>query len=200
MSAESTGGAGRAQEVGRSAKEEASATAGQARQAAGEVKATATGQAKDVAGQARQQAGTVMRDVRGRVTEEIDGQTRRMAGSVRQWADDLDGMSQNAPGDSPVRSLVAQAADGGHRAADYLDRHGVSGMVGGLEDFARRRPAAFLGGAALAGLVVGRLAKAGGGDGGGPAGGPARRQSPAGTEGALPEGAVRPELPGYPEV
>src|SRR5690606_38442178 len=46
--------------------------------------------------------------------------------------------------------------------SDYLERQGVEGLVADLQGFARRRPGAFLGGALLAGLAVGRLAKASG--------------------------------------
>ncbi|MGW0703502.1 hypothetical protein ACWD0A_30200 [Streptomyces sp. NPDC002867] len=152
---------GRAQQTGQAAREQASATAGQAGQAVGQVGGVAAEKARNVAGQAREQAGTAVRDLQGRLREEARGQTERFAGTMRQWADDLAGLAENAPGDSPARSLAAQAADGGHRAADYLDKQGVEGLLGDLQAFARRRPGAFLGGAVLAGLVVGRLAKAG---------------------------------------
>ncbi|MFF8034091.1 MULTISPECIES: hypothetical protein [unclassified Streptomyces] len=148
--------------TGEKVKAETSATAGQAKQAAAQVAGTAAEQAKTVVGEARQQAGTVIDELRVRVTNEADGQTRRAAGTLRQWADDLAGLAENAQNDSPARSLAAQAADKGHRAADYLDDQGVEGLVSDLQGFARRRPGAFLGGALLAGLVVGRVAKAAG--------------------------------------
>ncbi|MEU3451818.1 hypothetical protein AB0H29_32030 [Streptomyces thermolilacinus] len=191
--------AGRVRQSGEVAKEQASATASRAGQAGREVAGSAAEQAKAVAGEARQQVGSAVRDLRGRVREEGQGQTERLAGTVRQWADDLEGMANNAPGDSPARGVVAQVADGGRRAADYLDQHGVDGLMGDLQDFARRRPGAFLGGAVLAGLVVGRLMKAGksvqSGDG------DARRSSAPDTgEAALPPGTPsRTELPEYPE-
>lgn len=153
--------AGRVQQTGQKAKEQTSAVAAQTGQAAGEVAGTAAEQAKAVAGEARAQAGGAIRDLRQRVVGESQGQVERLAGTVRQWADDLAGMAENASGDSPARSLASQAADQGHRAADYLDKNGAEGLVGDLQNFARRRPGAFLGGAVLAGLVVGRLAKAG---------------------------------------
>jgi hypothetical protein len=199
MSSKSTnGGARRFQQAGQTTKEEASATAGQAKQAAGEVAGSVAEQARTVAGEARQQAGTVVRDLRGRVTDEVQGQTHRAAGTLRQWAEDLDGLAQNAAVDSPARSLVEQAAGGGYRAADYLDKNGVGGMVQELQGFARRRPGAFLGGAALTGLVVGRLAKAG--SKAGQFSQPPTGQASPTAEGILPEGAVRPELQGHPEV
>ncbi|MFE0871731.1 ATP synthase subunit B family protein [Streptomyces rochei] len=153
---------------------EASATADQARQAAGQVAGTAADQARSVVGEARQQAGTVLEELRGRAMGEAEEQTRRAAGQLRQWAGDLSTLAAHAPDDSPARGLVTHAADRGSQAADYLDERGVEGLVGDLQQFARRRPGAFLGGALLAGLAVGRLAKAAGGaseaDGRGPEG------------------------------
>ncbi|WP_406008208.1 hypothetical protein OG440_20280 [Streptomyces sp. NBC_00637] len=149
----------RLRQAGETAKTEASATADQARQAAGQVTDTAVDQAKAVAGEARQQVGAVAHDLRSRAMDEADEQAKRAAGSLRQWADDLNGLAENARSDSPARSLAAQAAAGGHRAADYLDRQGVDGALTDVQDFARRRPGMFLGGALLAGLAVGRLVK-----------------------------------------
>ncbi|MCX5265801.1 hypothetical protein [Streptomyces sp. NBC_00199] len=150
----------RIQQTGETAKAQASATADQAQQAAGQVAGTAVDQAKTVAGEARQQAGIVADDLRRRARDEAQGQTRRAAGTLHQWADDLAGLADNAQSDSPARSLAAQAADGGHRAADYLEKQGVDGVLSDVQDFARRRPAAFLGGALLAGFAAGRLVKA----------------------------------------
>ncbi|MDQ0585700.1 hypothetical protein [Streptomyces rishiriensis] len=149
----------RLQQAGETARAEASATADQAQQAAGQVAGTAVGQAKAVAGEARQQAGKVADDLRRRARDEAEGQTRRAAGVLRQWADDLAGLAENAPSDSPARSLAAQASGGGHRTADYLEKQGVDGVLSDVQSFARRRPAAFLGGALLAGFAVGRMVK-----------------------------------------
>ncbi|MBT2412329.1 hypothetical protein J7I94_17410 [Streptomyces sp. ISL-12] len=153
------GNATRLQQTGETARAEASATAGQAKQAAGQVAGTAADQARAVAGEAQRQAGVVAQDLWGRAWDEADAQAKRAAGTLRHWADDLAGMAEKAESGSPARSLAAQAADGGHRAADYLDRQGVEGVISEVQDFARRRPGAFLGGALLAGLAVGRLVK-----------------------------------------
>ncbi|MEV5176763.1 hypothetical protein AB0L10_38095 [Streptomyces flaveolus] len=164
-------GGGKLQQAGQTARAETSATADQVRQAAGQVASTAVHQAKEVADEARQQAGSVVQDLRSRVLDEAEGQTRRAAGVLRQWAHDLAELAEKAPGDSPARSVVAQVADRGHRAADYVDKQGVEGIVGDVQSFARRRPGLFLGGALLAGLAVGRMGKVAGkaaqsGDGG----------------------------------
>ncbi|MFI2422938.1 hypothetical protein ACH5A7_02325 [Streptomyces sp. NPDC018955] len=145
--------------TGDKVKAETSATAGQARQAAGQVAGTAAEQARTVVGEARQQAGTVIEDLRTRAIDEADGQTRRAAGTLRQWANDFSNLAAHAEHDSPARGLAARAGDKGQRMADYLERQGVEGLVADLQGFARRRPGAFLGGALLTGLAVGRLAK-----------------------------------------
>ncbi|MFI5569859.1 hypothetical protein ACIA6T_21450 [Streptomyces sp. NPDC051740] len=145
--------------TGDKVKAETSATADQARQAAGQVAGTAAEQARTVVDEARQQAGTVIEDLRGRAMDEADGQARRAAGTLRQWANDFSNLAAHAEHDSPARSMAARAGDKGMRAADYLERQGVEGIAADLQGFARRRPGAFLGGALLAGLAVGRLAK-----------------------------------------
>jgi uncharacterized protein YjbJ (UPF0337 family) len=172
------------------ARAEASATADQSRQAAGQVATTAARQAKQVAGEVRQQAGTVVQDLRSRAMDEAEGQTTRAAGVLRQWAQDLSELAENAPGDSPARSVAVQVADRGHRAADYVDKQGVEGIIDDLQSFARRRPGVFLGGALLAGLAVGRLGKVAGkaaqsGNGG--------QERSAG--GAQPQYSVEPDMP-----
>jgi hypothetical protein len=152
---------GRVQQAAQTSKEEVSQTAGHVTQAASDVTSTAVDQAKNVADEARQQVGSALGDLQDRARAEADSQVQRLSGTLRQWAQDLTGLADNATGDSPARALVNQAAGGGHRAADYLDKSGVDGALQDLQQFARRRPGAFLGGAVAAGLLVGRLAKAG---------------------------------------
>ncbi|MFI9772983.1 hypothetical protein ACIHJG_40125 [Streptomyces sp. NPDC052415] len=184
---------GQLQQAGESARAEVSATAGQAGQAASQVADTAIQQAKEVAGEARQQAGSVVQELRVRALDEAEGQTRRAAGVLRQWAHDIAELAENAPGDSPARSVATQVADRGSRVADYVDKQGAQGVIGDLHSFARRRPGMFLGGALLAGLAVGRLGKVTGkaaqsGDGG-------KEQS---AEAVQSQDPVEPEMPAPP--
>lgn len=146
--------------AGQTAKAEAQATAEQTRTAAGEVAGTMQQEAGQVARQAGAEARRVIDSTRGRLTEEARQQTGRVSDGLRQWSDELASMADSAKPDSPVRDAVHQLADGGRRAAEYLDRRGVEGVVGEVQEFARRRPGAFLLGAAAAGFLVGRMAKA----------------------------------------
>ena len=175
---------------------EAARTAEHARTATAEVAATAKEQARQVTREAGEQARRVVDDARERLSGELDSQTGRAASGLRQWADELDHMAEAGADGSPVRTAVRQLSDGGRQAADYLDEHGVGGVVERVGDFARRRPGAFLLGAAVTGFLAGRLAKAtaSAGSAGGPAG---AYQSSAGG-GETPSRAPLPAATGTP--
>jgi len=136
--------------------------AGQGAQAAGhaatDVKDTAVEQAQRVGAEAKAQARHLAGDVRDRLSEQARTQNDRLAGSIRETADQLDEMRGDRS-DSPAATVVARVADGGRQLADYLDRNGPEGVLREVQDFARRRPGAFLATALAAGFVVGRLGK-----------------------------------------
>jgi hypothetical protein len=140
------------------AKQVASQATRTASEAAGEVKETAKEQAQKVVGEAKTQFGTVASDVRDRVSEQARTQNDKLVTGIRQTADQLDEMRGDRP-DSPAATVVSRVADGGRQLADYLDEHGPDGVLREVQDFARRRPGAFLATALAAGFVVGRLGK-----------------------------------------
>jgi len=129
-----------------------------AAQATGEVTGTAREQAQRVTTEAKAQVRNLASDVRDRVGEQARTQTDRLATTIRQTADQLDEMRGDRA-DSPAATVVSRVADGGRQFADYLDRHGPEGVLREVQDFARRRPGAFLATALAAGFVVGRLGK-----------------------------------------
>jgi hypothetical protein len=126
--------------------------------AATDVKDTAVEQAQRVGAETKAQARNLAGDVRDRLSEQARTQNDRLAGSIRQTADQLDEMRGDRS-DSPAATVVARVADGGRQLADYLDRNGPEGVLREVQDFARRRPGAFLATALAAGFVVGRLGK-----------------------------------------
>jgi len=136
--------------------------AGQAKdaagQAAGDVKDTAKEQAQRVGSEARTQARNVAYDVRDRVSQQAHSQNDKLVSGIRQAADQLDEMRGDRQ-DSPAATVVSRIADSGRQFADYLDHHGPEGVLREVQDFARRRPGAFLATALAAGFVVGRLGK-----------------------------------------
>jgi hypothetical protein len=123
-----------------------------------DVAGTAGEQGRQVAREARDQARSVASDLRGSVTNQARTQNKRLAGNLRQAADQFHKMGPDD--DSPAGQVVRRLGDGGRRAADYLEDRGPEGLLEDVQDFARRRPGTFLMAAAVAGLVVGRLGRA----------------------------------------
>jgi len=140
------------------AKQVAGQTKEAAGQAATEVAGTAKEQAGRVAGEAKTQARNIAGDVRDKVSEQARTQTDNLVGSIRQTADHLDEMRGDRV-EGPAAAVVSRVADGCRQLADYLDRNGPDGVLREVQDFARRRPGAFLATALAAGFVVGRLGK-----------------------------------------
>jgi hypothetical protein len=127
-------------------------------QAVSDVKQTAAEQAQRVGTEARTQARNVAADVRDKLGEQARTQNERLVSGIRQTADHLDEMRGDRAG-SPAATVVSRVADGGRQLADYLDDQGLEGVLRDVQDFARRRPGAFLATALAAGFVVGRLGK-----------------------------------------
>ena len=140
------------------ARQVAGQTKEAAGQAAAEVKDTAKEQAQRVAGEAKYQARNVAADLRDKASERARTQNDKLVSSIRQTADHLDEMRADRA-DSPAATVVSRVAQGGRQLADYLDRNGPDGVLREVQDFARRRPGAFLATALAAGFVVGRLGK-----------------------------------------
>jgi hypothetical protein len=148
---DSTSGSGKAGQV-------AQAGGQAAQQAASDVKDTAAEQARRVAGEAKSQVRGLASDVRDRVGEQARTQNDKLVGTIRDTADQLDQMRGDRV-EGPAATVVSRVADSGRQLADYLEHHGPEGVLREVQDFARRRPGAFLATALAAGFVVGRLGK-----------------------------------------
>ena len=77
------------------------------------------------------------------------------ANAVRRAGDELAGSDQ-----SPASHLVQQAADGLESLSRNLADKDPGDLLNAVRDFGRRNPAAFIGGAVLVGLAIGRFARA----------------------------------------
>ncbi|NAS23905.1 hypothetical protein GT755_19675 [Herbidospora sp. NEAU-GS84] len=77
----------------------------------------------------RTQAGQAVGQLRGRIREQADTQSRGAAQGVRTWTDDLTTMTDGGKPDSPVHGVLRQVAGTGHKAADYLENRGIGGAA-----------------------------------------------------------------------
>lgn len=171
---------------------------------AGKVKDTAAAEAQNVAGTAKGQAQGVASEV-GQQTRQLLSQTsselssqagvqqNRLADGLSSYAGELRSMALNSEGHGVMTDLVHQAADRGERAASYLSEREPRDLLADVRSFARRRPVAFLGIAAGAGILVGRFSRglfadAKGGD-------PALKSSSSSVAGSADAGSVPPSRP-----
>jgi hypothetical protein len=122
------------------------------------VAATAKEQSRQLVGEVKTQARNVAADVRNQLTHHARRQNGNLAVGIRRMADELDRMAAER-GDSAARTVVSRVADGGRQVADYLADRGPEGVLAEVQNFARRRPGAFLATALVSGFVVGRLGK-----------------------------------------
>jgi hypothetical protein len=129
------------------------------------------------------QARGVASEVRDKVTEQAHTQNDRLAQGIRRMADELDEMASGR-GDSPAATVVSRVADSSRKLADHLAQRGPEGVLDEVQDFARRRPGAFLTASLVGGFVVGRLGKSVLSDGNGASSGA------AGTPDRTPESAA----------
>jgi hypothetical protein len=154
-STDKAGGAQRASsEAGGSATEALRSTAEQ-------VKEQVTEQVKEKAGEFKRQAKETANEVRDRARSLADQQKHAAVGRVEGIAHALRTASDELrdQGQPMVAEYSRYAAEGLESMARSLDRREVGDFVDGLEQFARERPVAFLGGAMVAGFALARFMK-----------------------------------------
>ena len=144
------------------AKEQATQVGQTAKQAGTQVASTAKDEARNVAGEARAQARNLLGQTQSQVTEQASAQKSKAAGGLRSVAEELRSMAQGQPapgGSGKATDLTHQAADSIQQFASWLESREPADLLEEIRDFARRRPGAFLLGAAAAGVVAGRLTR-----------------------------------------
>ncbi len=119
---------------------------------------TARGDAARVGEEAKQQTRNVVAETRGQLREQARQQTDRAATVLQGLGDNVRAIAEGRKEDSgAVGDYVDQLADRLEELAGRVNELGFDGMVDELQRFARRRPGAFLLGAAVSGFALGRL-------------------------------------------
>jgi hypothetical protein len=139
------------------ARADAEAATTHARATADDVAATARSRTEElkerahgVLDDAKERAQAAAGEQKNLAAERLTG----FASALRHASSDLDEQGQ-----SVVSGVVRQAADGLEHVSDAMRRNDVDDLVGNIEDFARRQPAVFIGGAVLAGFGIARFMK-----------------------------------------
>ncbi len=142
-----------------------------AKQGAADLKDTATAQAKDVLGTAKDEAATVAGEVKFQakdlyaqtqqeLRDQAGTQQQRIAASLRAVSDDLGSMAEKSDADGVASDLVQQVSGRLSAAATWLGDRDPGSVLTEVKRFARRQPVTFILGAAVAGIIVGRLTRA----------------------------------------
>jgi hypothetical protein len=161
------------------------------------VVGTAAEQAGEVAHEARRQAKDMVEQVRGQATEQVRTGQQKAADGLRAFAAELNEMAGGGDRHGPASDLAAQAAGRIEAAADWLGRREPRDLLEEVRGFARRRPGTFLIGAALAGVLAGRLTRGAVDASRDTGGGGTAGYGTSGAE-ALPPPAPGPYPPGVP--
>ena len=175
------GGGAAAQRPARDvAKDEAVNVGNSAREAGSHVAQSATDQAKQVVSETGAQARDLLGEAKGQVRHQAATQQHKAAQQLRAVAGELSEMAAKGGQSGPATKLAQEAAQRVRGVASWLDRREPGDLLDGVRDFARRHPGQFLAGAAVAGVVAGRLTR--------------------GLTGAAgPDGQHRPYPPGEPQ-
>jgi hypothetical protein len=116
---------------------------------------------KEKAGELKQQAKDTAYEMRDRARSAADQQKHAAVGRVEGIAHALRTASDELrdQGQPIVAEYSRYAAEGLESMAQSLDRRRVGDFVNGIEQFARERPVAFIGGAMIAGFALSRFMK-----------------------------------------
>ncbi|SCL22117.1 YfjI family protein [Micromonospora inyonensis] len=140
-------------------REQAKQVGAEAAQAGGAVAQTAKEQGREVIGEATRQARNVYGEARTQLASQAGDQQRRAANGLRSLADEMRAMAQQGGQAGPVTELAHQAAERVHGVAGWLEERQPGDLLHEVRDYARRNPGTFLVGAALLGVLAGRLTK-----------------------------------------
>lgn len=143
-------------------KQQGQHVAEQARTEAGAVADKVRDEAGSVAQVAQEQVRGLFGDAQDRVQQEAEQQVERLAGALNSLSKSLEALREGRPDDAgPLVDYLERVQNQIERFGSRVEDMGLSGVLDESRRFARRRPGVFLGTAAFAGLVVGRLARGG---------------------------------------
>jgi hypothetical protein len=140
-------------------REQARNVGSQAAQAGGDVAQTAKEQGREVAGEATRQARNLYGEARSQLASQTGEQQRRAAGGLRSLAEEMRSMAEQGGQSGPVSEVARQAADRVHGLASWIEGREPGDIINEVRDYARRNPGTFLVGAALLGVLAGRLTR-----------------------------------------
>lgn len=148
-----------AAQVASTAKDSASQVASTASEKAGQVAQTTKEQAQEVVAEATTQARALAGELKTQASEQAGVQRDRIVEQLHAVGDELRQMVDNGGQSGVATELAGELATRVKGAASYLDGKDPADLLVAVKDYAQRKPGTFLIGAAVAGLVAGRLTR-----------------------------------------
>ena len=145
-------------------KAKAADAANQAKEAAGQATETVKAQASEVLSQTKQTATEAFGKAKESVVSQLDGQIDRATDSLGGLTEALRQTGQQFKDQSIpfVPDYAEQFAGQLDKVSEYLKQNDVNRLAADAEEFARKNPALFIGGAFLLGIGIARFIKASG--------------------------------------
>lgn len=159
-SGSSAAGTGNSGSTVAAVKDEAASVARTGVDAAKDVGRTAGDEAGAVMEEAKDQLQDLYEQTRAELTDEAAKQQERISTGLRTVGDDLDAMARSSDDGGVARQLVRETSQRVSRAASWLGDREPGEVLEEVKAFARRQPGVFIGVAAIAGVVAGRLTRA----------------------------------------
>lgn len=151
------------QQVATTAADEGQRVVGVAGRQAQEVKEAVKDQAAQLAQELSSQGRGLVEETRQQLHSQADEQTQSLAQALFRWGYETQALVDGRPDEAPmVRQYAQQCADKLNGVASEIEERGVEGLIDEVAQFARRRPGAFLLGAAVIGFGGGRLLRGAG--------------------------------------
>jgi len=170
-----------------------------AAQAGGDVAQATKEQGQQVMAEAGREARDLYGEVCSQVGDQVSMQQKRVTDGLYALRDEVTKMADQGGQSGPATQLARQASEKIDEAAQWLEGRKPGHLVEDVKSFARRNPGTFLAGAAVLGVLAGRLSKnlVGSSQNGG---GEADSARPTGTCGPTATGSAPVPTPGLGAV
>lgn len=172
------------------AKEQAAHLGNETAAAGQKVAGVAKDEASKVADETKGQAKDLFREAQGQLTEQAAEQQKKVASGLRSVSDELKSMASNSEQGGMATDLVHEAASRAGSVASWLDDRDPGALLDEVRQFARERPGTFIGIAAVAGVLAGRLTRSLASESSDGQGSASPSSASSGTAGARPSGAA----------
>ncbi|MFM9921228.1 hypothetical protein [Lacisediminihabitans sp. H27-G8] len=142
-----------------SAKGEAKAVAGDAKDAARDVADSAKDKVANVASEAKGQAKNLLEEATSELREQAGTQKKRAAEQLHSVGEQLTSMADSSEDNGPAVDLVRNLGGRAGAVASWLGDRDTDQVLADVRKYASHNPGTFIGIAAVAGILAGRLSK-----------------------------------------